>query len=433
MFEWRIMKHTKLQAACMLSCLVISTSWATNGTFNHGVGQKAQGMGGAGIAFPQDSLAAGTNPAGMVMVGDRMDAALTIFRPVRDAKRTGSLISAFDGNFDGNDEELFPMPEFGYNKMINETTSFGVSVFGNGGMNTSYSDGISMFNGVSEFPTFTGMNLMQLYIVPTVAWKLNDNHSFGIGINLVGQALEIEGLQNFDRPGVSKYPGKVTDNGMDYSYGAGLRLGWIGKINDWLSLGATYQTKVSMSNFDDYKGMLAEGGGFDIPETYGAGLVITAIPKLTIAFDVVQINFSDTNSMGNGGPSTNTDWLPLGSSNGAGFGWDDQTVYKLGLAYQLNPDWVVRTGYNHGDSPINEKETLLNTLAPATVEDHLTLGATWRIDEESELTFHYMHAFENEIKGRSSSLVPFPPGIETGETDIKMYQDTFGVGYSWIF
>lgn len=427
------MKLTKLLAVCMLSYLAVSTSWATNGTFNHGVGQKSQGMGGAGIAYPQDSLAAGTNPAGMVMVGNRMDAGLTIFRPVRDAKRTGSLITAFDGNFDGNDTELFPIPEFGYNKMINETTSFGVSVFGNGGMNTDYGDGINMFNGVAAFPADTGMNLMQLYIVPTLAWKLNDNHSFGIGINLVGQALEIEGLQNFDRPAVTKYPGRVTNNGMDYSYGAGLRLGWTGKINDWISLGATYQSEISMTDFDDYKGMLAEGGGFDIPESYGVGIAIAATSKLTIAFDVVQINFRDINSIANGGPSTNPNWLPLGSSNGAGFGWDDQTVYKLGFSYKLKPDWVVRAGYNHGNSPINKKETLFNTLAPATVEDHLTLGATWKIDKESELTFHYMHAFENEIKGSGSSLPLFPPGIQTGETDIKMYQDSFGVGYSWTF
>ena len=44
---------------------------ATNGTMPHGYGIKAQGMGGASIALPQDALAAANNPAGMAFVGNR--------------------------------------------------------------------------------------------------------------------------------------------------------------------------------------------------------------------------------------------------------------------------------------------------------------------------------------------------------------------------
>ena len=426
------MRPTTLLVACVLSCLVISSAWATNGTFSHGVGQKAQGMGGAGIAFPQDSLAAGTNPAGMALVGSRMDMGLTLFRPVRDSEIEGSVFDSINGKFDGNDTKLFFIPEFGYNKIINERTSLGVSVFGNGGMNTNYDHGIPMFNG-ADAPSRTSMNLMQMFIVPTLAWKLNDNHNFGIGINLVAQSLKIRGIQAFDSALFTKHPGKVTNNGTDYSYGAGLRVGWLGQMTKWLSLGATYQTRTWMSDFDDYKGMLAEGGSFDVPENYGVGIAVAFTRKFTVALDVVQINFSDVKSMGNGGPTTNSNWNPLGSSRGAGFGWDDTTVYKLGLSYQLNPKWILRAGYNHGDAPIGKKETLFNMLAPATVEDHATLGATWAIDRKSELTFHYMHAFKNEIKGKGSTPEVIHPIFKLGEANIKMHQDSFGIGYSRKF
>ena len=123
----------------------------------------------------------------------------------------------------------------------------------------------------------------------------------------------------------------------------------------------------------------------------------------------------------------------MGSSGGAGFGWDDVTVYKLGLSYQLNPKWMLRAGYNHGDAPMDRKETLLNILAPATVEDHATLGATWAIDKKSELTFHYMHAFKNEIKGKGSTPEVIHPIFKLGEANIKMHQDSFGIGYSRNF
>jgi len=54
-------------------------AFATDGYFSTGYGVKQQGQGGAGIAFPQDSIAAATNPAGMILVGDRFDFGMSWF------------------------------------------------------------------------------------------------------------------------------------------------------------------------------------------------------------------------------------------------------------------------------------------------------------------------------------------------------------------
>ncbi|MGB9495575.1 MAG: long-chain fatty acid transporter, partial [Azonexus sp.] len=56
---------------------------ATSGYFATGYGVKSAGMGGVGIALPQDGLAAATNPAGTAFVGDRVDLGLTWFMPNR--------------------------------------------------------------------------------------------------------------------------------------------------------------------------------------------------------------------------------------------------------------------------------------------------------------------------------------------------------------
>ena len=58
--------------------------------------------------------------------------------------------------------------------------SFGVSVYGNGGMNTSYSRNISNLFGTSP----AGINLTQLFIAPTVAWKLSDTNAVGVSLNI---------------------------------------------------------------------------------------------------------------------------------------------------------------------------------------------------------------------------------------------------------
>jgi len=415
--------HFKKQLlAAAISTLFVSGAWATNGYAPHGIGQKAQGMGGVGVAYSQDALAGGVNPAGMVHVGNRIDLGVNWFRPIRSTDIVGHPTSS--GHFDGSDTKNFLVPEFGYNRMLNENSSFGVSVFGTGGMNSDYANGIPLFNGAA-FPTRTGVDLAQLFIVPTYSVKLNENHSVGIGLNLAAQAFEAQGLQNF--AGFSTNPTNLTDNGHDFSYGAGIRVGWQGKVSDRVTLGATYQTRTYMSEFDDYAGLFAEQGDFDIPENYAIGIAVQATPKLVIAADVMRINYSDVNSVGNGGPATNPASFPLGGDVAAGFGWDNQTIYKLGFAYQYSKQLTLRAGLNHASQPIPASETMFNILAPATVEDHLTLGATWTLDNGSELTFSYMHAFENTVNGSGS----IPGFLGGGEANLKMYQDAIGVAYSW--
>ena len=72
---------------------------------------------------------------------------------------------------------------------------------------------------------------------------------------------------------------------------------------------------------------------------------------MTLAFDTQQIYYSDIPSVGN--PLLpNLVQAPLGAGNGAGFGWDDMTIYKLGLEIDGGGPWVWRFGASHGNQPI---------------------------------------------------------------------------------
>ncbi len=86
---------------------------------------------------------------------------------------------------------------------------------------------------------------------------------------------------------------------------------------------------------------------------------------------------------------------------------------------------MLRAGYTHGSQVIPSSEVLFNVLAPATVQNHITLGGTYTLQNGSELTFAYMHAMEDEITG--------PTTLFPGSTKIKMHQDSLGVAYSWKF
>ena len=79
----------------------------------------------------------------------------------------------------------------------------------------------------------------------------------------------------------------------------------------------------------------------------------------------------------------------MGADAGLGFGWKNQTIYKLGLAYQLNDQWTVRGGWNYGKSPIpsDNGAILVNIVAPATTQSHMTMGATYNLTPSSEVSF----------------------------------------------
>ena len=91
-----------VQAAVLPLVFLPGLALATTGYFSLGYGVKSAGMGGVGIALPQDGLAAATNPAGTAFVGDRVDLGLTWFMPNRHAEITGSMMPGLNGDYNGN-------------------------------------------------------------------------------------------------------------------------------------------------------------------------------------------------------------------------------------------------------------------------------------------------------------------------------------------
>ncbi|MDH5352193.1 MAG: outer membrane protein transport protein [Betaproteobacteria bacterium] len=412
-----------LLAAAATAVLAPGAAVATTGYFAHGYGIKAKSMGGVGIALPQDALAPATNPAGIAFVGNRIDLGAEWFTPDRGASITGSGAPGANGTYDGNDTKSFLIPEFGYNRVINPNWTFGVAVYGNGGMNTDYkTNPFAAFGGTGS----AGVDLMQLFVAPTVAWK-SGNHAIGVSLNLAYQRFKAEGIQGFAM--FSASPGNVSNNGYDDSTGVGVRIGWTGQVSPTVTLGATYQSTTKMGEFDKYKGLFADQGDFDIPENYGLGIAWKATPALTLAADVLQINYSDVASVGNTADCLFMGACQLGGSNGPGFGWQDTTVFKIGLAYEMKPGTTLRAGYVKLDQPIPASQTFFNILAPGVVEDHLTLGLTVATSKTGELTVMYMHAFEKEVNGSNS----IPMAFGGGNANLRMSQDSLGVAYGWKY
>jgi long-chain fatty acid transport protein len=182
-----------------------------------------------------------------------------------------------------------------------------------------------------------------------------------------------------------------------------------------------------MTEFDKYRGLFAEQGDFDIPSNFGVGLAWKATNELTIAGDYQRILYNQVAAIGNPIGNLFTGNL-FGSNNGPGFGWENANVWKIGAAYVMG-DWTLRGGYEYVDQPIPQDQTFLNIYAPGVVKHHLSLGATWRVSKDGELSMQYTHAFKETVNGTNS----IPPNVGGGEANLWMYQDSLSVAYGWKF
>jgi long-chain fatty acid transport protein len=393
------MKLNKLMTALALAGLACSgAAMATDGMFSSGYGMTANGMGGAATAMTEDTFGGANNPASMAFVGDRIDLGASLFSPHRQASEAQGTPNAVSENSDAN---YFIIPEFGYNHMMSNDLALGVSVYGNGGMNTDYGPGAisPSFGGQGNL----GVNLIQLIVAPTLAYKVTENNSIGIAPLFAYQQFTAQG-----------FPGGANNGATESATGTGVRVGYTGKITPDLTIGAQYASKIVMGAFNGDNQLLSSSqGSLDLAENYSLGVAYQATKGLKLALDYQRINYADVPGIGS-------------SISVHGFGWQDINVWKLGAEYKYNDQWTLRAGWNHTDNPIPAIAATSNIVAPGVIEDHISLGASYYTPTGNEWTVAYIHAFQNSLTGPTS-----PGNPQSGTTTISMYEDTLGVAYAW--
>ena len=434
------MIRNKLQTL-LLTLLVVSafstSVFATDGYFRHGYGIRYSALAGSGVAVSLSSLGAITNPAGIVFINNRYDVNISYFSPAREYTVTGnpSMMQGTFGLAPGtieSDKSGFFFPTLGANWGLNSNMAIGVVIYGNGGMNTDYP---TMTFGDQNSPG-TGVNLEQLFGGVTFAMEITEGHALAVQGLFGWQRFSAKGLFNFSN--FSSSPANLTGNEKSTSTGFGFKVGYQGQFGKMIRFGAAYQSKMNMSEFDSYAGLFAEQGGFDVPANWQAGIAVMPCEALTILLDVQQILYSGVKSIANpmdvmnnspalpnGSPNPN--FKPLGDNEGWGFGWEDMTIVKFGLMYNLPEAWTLYGGYSYGKQPIPESEVMFNILAPAVVEHHITLGLSKTINKSHELMIAFMYAPKGSVVGPNPLEVP---NQQTIELNMSQFQIDIGYGFS---
>lgn len=395
---------------------------ATNGFFANGYGAPSKGMAGAGITHGEGPLAAAQNPALGVEVGNVAGLCFTGFMPHRDHTNSGggAAPDLINGTFE-SDNEFFAIVCGGVNHMVRDDTSAGLVMFGNGGMNTEYKT--NSFSGFGAGTSPLGMDMAQAFFAINIAHKITDNFRVGVAPVFATQQFKAYGLEAFAAQSTDST--RLTGNGYDRSYGGGYKLGANFDATDWLTLGLTYQSRMYMTKFDKYAGMFAEHGDFDIPAFVGEGIGIRPNDRWLVMLEHQRIFYDSVKAIGN---SHNTTNMRLGSDDGAGFGWDDMDIYRIGAEFQTTDSLKLRAGLSHASDYLDgPQEVLFNVLAPATVKTHLGGGFTYRFDDAWSITGSYLHAFSEKVAGSNTALNP------DQRTELRMDQDELSLGFSYRF
>jgi len=455
---------------------------ATNGYFTHGVGAQSKGMAGTGIGSPTDMgpIMSASNPALAVFSGNQWEVGLAIFSPrrsysVTESANLGSFgaYSLGQGSYDSG-SEWFPIPYVAKNWRLKNDSAITLLFYGRGGMNTDWDDpnqsaffdptgqgGIGVefsgtYGGGAVGQPTGGVDLSQAFFSVAYASKVSDRFAWGIGPLLAFQIFEAKGVQTFqpftetfalsqlEQPPAQVPVNNLSDNGHDSSFGYGLIAGaWVG-LTDTISLGLSYQSKLSMDEFGDYSDLFAQRGGFDIPSSIKGGVSFLATDTVRINFDIERTAFGEVDSVGNpvsnfftGCFTANPAVAPategcLGGPSGAGFGWEDMTTYKLGLEWATDENNTWRFGYSYGEQPIQSDDAIFNILAPGVMEQHLTLGWTRKMSRGSSLTLSLMYAPEVTVSG--PNVFDFTPAAPTNPPqtiELSMDQFEFEVSYQF--
>ena len=429
------MKHIKYTFLIM-AAFVATSAFATTGMQPLAAGADSKGMAGSGLALPNNALISAYNPAGIVHTGNRADFSLSIFSPSRNYNTSAAELQG-KGIEKESEEPVFFIPSFAVSREIDAKSSYGFGAFARGGGSVYYENdapfsGFNVGGNTTTEGVHTVSQLEQMLITATYARKLGMGQSIGISPVLGFQRFRATGLGYFRL--VSADETKLSDNGFDNSFGYGAMISWQGNFSKYISIAASYQSKIKMQKFEKYSGLFADGGEFDMAPQIAVGITIKPTAKWRFNTDYHLIRYSTIPAIANPGHQklvVNKGFddfeKTVGSAGGAGFGWDDVHTVKLGTEYDISNFTTLRMGYAQCNSPIKSEDVLFNMLAPAVTEKHLTVGFTTKVEKNYEISFSYLRAFKNSVTGNN------PNNFIEDDITLSMDQHEVEFGISRLF
>lgn len=379
-------RHTLPLLTALASCQALAGGFALNE-------QSASAMGTAFAGRSSSALDASTvygNPAGMSYLGEQVSGGLTLISASTDIDDVHPNIN---GSNDGNMVPLTAIPFGYYVTPLNEQWHFGIGVFAPFGLATDYE---SDFQGRRYADKSEVANIS---IQPVLSYKLNEQWSFGAGVS----ANHIEGtLSSTVNPVGPPIPdGQYEVKGDDWGYG--YTVGVMYQASASTRLGLTYRSKVDYTLEGDAKndrllnGLIPAGkydASLDLttPENFELSVTHQLDSQWTAYAGYIWTRWSRFKEVIIDSPENGSPFLRnvVEEQN-----WHDTRSFATGLSYQLDPQWVLRTGVAFDPTPSNNQDR--SPRIPSGDRYVFALGAGYSPSSNLTLDMAYIYLREESI------------------------------------
>jgi len=371
--------------------------------------QNASGLGNAyagSAAIAENASTIFYNPAGMTLLpGLNVSAGLNMIGPSFKFTDRGSTAGVHSGvpplgipsapaalgaSRGGDAGSWAAVPNMYLSYQINPSWFVGLGVGAPFGLATEYSDDWMGRYHSRKFSIET------ININPSVAWKVNERFSIGLGVNwqhIKADYRRAEPHPIIGQPDIAVRL-KMDDNAW------GWNLGLLYQATDDTRLGLSYRSRVkqkatgviTQNNTGVALGAALPAGvssrpgnaTIKLPDTVIFSVVHDLNPQWTLLADVSWTGWSSIPSLDIFSNGAEVQKLDLR--------FRDSWRFALGANYKMNQQWTLKAGIAYDQSPV-DKAQYRPTSLPDNDRKWLSLGAQYRFNEATTIDVGYSHLF----------------------------------------
>jgi hypothetical protein len=247
----------------------------------------------------------------------------------------------------------------------------------------------------------SGPGIERSVIAPSLNYRLGEASSVSVSAIFAQQRFATLGMGIAD---LDYLPASAILRGNE-SYGAGGRIDLEGSPVDRWHWTAGYQSRVNMDAFNNYRGVFAEPGKFDIPANANIGIGYDISPLFGVDLGVERIMYSDITPFTSQALPTRVLAL-LGDGASPAFEWQDLTVYSLGgtLRHPEFGDFALR--YTTRQQPEPTSNLLKHALATDAANYTVSFGWSRHLSANAQLGFLASYAASPYFLGIPSYRAP---------------------------
>ncbi|MEY1581006.1 long-chain fatty acid transporter FadL [Providencia manganoxydans] len=433
-------KNLFTRSALAIAVAMISSNAGAAGFLLNEYSTSALGRAFSGAGAIGDNASEGSrNPAAM-MLFDRpaLSVGAVYIDPSVDIKGRGA--SPRGSNLNANDiapSAVVPNAHFIF--PINDKWAVGTSMTTNFGLATDFNKNYAAgpIGGKTDLKT-VNLNL-------SGAYRLNDNFSFGLGVDAVYADAEITRHAG-DLSIISPLPmspsttmAKLTGDDWGYGWNAGI----LYELNPDNRFSLTYRSKVKVK-FEDGKysndlpnmplpgGLVGTGGekikgklDLNLPDIWEFSGYHKVAPKWALHYSVAYTGWSEFKDLTAYRSSDNQQLFHKAEN------FKDAWRFALGTTYFYDDNWTFRTGIAYDESPVPTKYRSISI--PDQDRYWLSAGTTYAFNENAsvDLGISYMYGKKVNISEKlsESADVPLPAYEFKSEGSAWLY----GVNFNYTF